>query len=195
MKRRMMRQLLWIFALTRGYRWKMVGYISLDILTLLLGLAFVYESKHAVDIVTGSAAGSLRLIILLIVSSVALGILTGQWSAWISERMKVRMTVALQDTLVDSQMRAVWESTKAMAYGRFTVPLEHGCGGSRPDDCHHFSVSFRDGNPYDSFLASSLDDGFRVGLDDSGHFAVVPFFQDLLPADAQVEQGDEGNGK
>ncbi|MEO5073260.1 ABC transporter ATP-binding protein [Bacteroides ovatus] len=112
MKRRMMRQLLWIFALTRGYRWKMVGYISLDILTLLLGLAFVYESKHAVDIVTGSAAGSLRLIILLIVSSVALGILTGQWSAWISERMKVRMTVALQDTLVDSQMRAVWESTK-----------------------------------------------------------------------------------
>ena len=107
-----MRQLLWIFALTRGYRWKMVGYISLDILTLLLGLAFVYESKHAVDIVTGSAAGSLRLIILLIVSSVALGILTGQWSAWISERMKVRMTVALQDTLVDSQMRAVWESTK-----------------------------------------------------------------------------------
>ena len=84
---------------------------------------------------------------------------------------------------------------KAMAYGRFTVPLEHGCGGSRPDDCHHFSVSFRDGNPYDSFLASSLDDGFRVGLDDSGHFAVVPFFQDLLPADAQVEQGDEGNGK
>ena len=67
----MMRQLLWIFALTRGYRWKMVGYISLDILTLLLGLAFVYESKHAVDIVTGSAAGSLRLIILLIVSSVA----------------------------------------------------------------------------------------------------------------------------
>lgn len=112
MKRRMMRQLLWIFALTRGYRWKMVGYISLDILTLLLGLAFVYESKHAVDIVTGSAAGSLRLTILLIVSSVALGILTGQWSAWISERMKVRMTVALQDTLVDSQMRAVWESTK-----------------------------------------------------------------------------------
>ena len=112
MKRRMMRHLLWIFALTRGYRWKMVGYISLDILTLLLGLAFVYESKHAVDIVTGSAAGSLRLIILLIVSSVALGILTGQWSAWISERMKVRMTVALQDTLVDSQMRAVWESTK-----------------------------------------------------------------------------------
>ncbi|WP_455972771.1 ABC transporter ATP-binding protein [Bacteroides congonensis] len=108
----MMRQLQWIFGLTRGYRWKMAGYIGLDILTLLLGLVFVYESKHAVDIVTGSVAGSLRLSILLIVSSVALGILTGQWSAWISERMKVRMTVSLQDTLVDSQMRAVWESTK-----------------------------------------------------------------------------------
>lgn len=112
MKRRMMRQLQWIFGLTRGYRWKMAGYIGLDILTLLLGLVFVYESKHAVDIVTGSVAGSLRLSILLIVSSVALGILTGQWSAWIRERMKVRMTVSLQDTLVDSQMQAVWEGTK-----------------------------------------------------------------------------------
>lgn len=102
----------WTWKLTAGYRWRILGSMSLDILTLALGLFFVYESKHAVDIVTHATVGSLRLSISLIVSSVALGILTGQWASWMSERISIQMTVSLQDALVDSQMRTVWQHTK-----------------------------------------------------------------------------------
>lgn len=112
MRKQLTQQFRWVFRLIAGYRWKIVGYMSLDILTLVLGLTFVYESKHAVDIVTGSGTGSLGLSIFLIVSSVALGILTGQWASWVSDRIKIRMTISLQDTLVNSQMRIVWEKTK-----------------------------------------------------------------------------------
>lgn len=106
------RQLHWAWKLIDGYRWKIFGYMSFDMLTLALGLFFIYESKHAVDIATGVGIGSLRWSIGLIVSTVALGILTGQCSSWMSERIRIQMTISLQNTLVDSQMRTAWQHTK-----------------------------------------------------------------------------------
>ena len=142
MKRRMMRQLLWIFALTRGYRWKMVGYISLDIPTLLLGLAFVYESKpcggYSHRFGGGLVAADHSADSIIRSPGHIDGAMVG---------LDKRTDESADDGCIAGHVGRFADAGsmgkhKAMAYGRFTVPLEHGCGGSRPDDCHHFSVSF-----------------------------------------------------
>lgn len=123
MIRQFVRQVNWVRRLTDGYRWKIVGCMSLDILTLALGLSFVYESKHAVDIATNMVSGSLRMSISLIVSAVVLGILTGQASSWMGERIKIRMTIQLQDSLLATQMHTVWENTKRWHTGDLLVRM------------------------------------------------------------------------
>lgn len=103
------KQLRWAWQLTRGYRWQTAMNILLGTLSLLFGLSFIYASKSAVDIATGAASGSLRTTAAAIVASVVLGLLTGQWASWLAERVRIRMTIALQQSLVASQMRTLWE--------------------------------------------------------------------------------------
>ncbi|MDR0892644.1 MAG: ABC transporter ATP-binding protein/permease [Mediterranea sp.] len=108
----MKKQLGWIWEMMKGQRWRIALRICLDLLSLALGLFFVYESKHAVDIATGASTGSLHTSVFLLVASVAVSILTGQYASWLSNRVKIRLTITLQDTLTEAQMRTVWRKTK-----------------------------------------------------------------------------------
>ena len=116
-------QLGWIWKLLKGYRLKVGSYMGLEILSLLLGLLFVYWSKRAVDIATGNAVGMLRTTVCLIVGSVALSILVGQWAAWLKEQVRIRLTIRLQDSLVASQMCTMWENTKRWHTGDLLVRM------------------------------------------------------------------------
>jgi ABC-type multidrug transport system fused ATPase/permease subunit len=93
-------------------RLKIGARVALDLLSLALGLYFVYESKHAVDIATKAATGSLAQSVILLVTSVAIGILVGQGASWLSNRTKIQLTISLQDTLIEAQMRTIWRKTK-----------------------------------------------------------------------------------
>lgn len=97
--------------------------MGLEILSLLLGLSFVYWSKRAVDIATGNTPGVLRPVIYYMIASIALGILSGQWAAWLNGRIKIRMMVRLQNSLVFSQMRTMWENTKRWHTGDLLVRM------------------------------------------------------------------------
>lgn len=119
----MIRQIHWIWRLTDGYRWKLAGVLTLDLLAVAMSLLFINESRHAVDIATYTASGSLSASICLIITVVLLGILAGQASSWISERLKIRMTVKLQDSLVGMQMQTVWEQTKRWHTGDLLMRL------------------------------------------------------------------------
>lgn len=116
-------QLGWVWKLLKGYRLRVGAYMGLEIVSLMLGLSFVYWSKRAVDIATDNASGTLRTTIYFMVASIALGILSGQWASWLNERVKIRVTIRLQNSLVFSQMRTIWENTKRWHTGDLLVRI------------------------------------------------------------------------
>lgn len=117
------RQMNWIWGLTDGYRWKIMGSMGLDVLALLFGLLFIYESRRAVDMAAHTLSGSLELSLCLIAGSLLLGILVSQLSSWISERVKIQMTVSLQNSLVAIQMHTIWTHTKKWHTGDLMTRL------------------------------------------------------------------------
>ena len=117
------RQMNWIWGLTDGYRWRIMGSMGLDMLSSLFGLLFIYESRRAVDMATHTLSGSLKLSLCLIAGSLLLGILVGQWASWISEQIKIQMIVRLQNSLVATQMHTVWTHTKKWHTGDLLIRL------------------------------------------------------------------------
>ena len=116
-------RLRWIRKLLKGHYGWLGAYMGLEIWSLLLGLSFVYWSKRAVDIATGNTPGALRPVIYYMIASIALGILSGQWAAWLNGRIKISMMVRLQNSLVFSQMRTMWENTKRWHTGDLLVRM------------------------------------------------------------------------
>lgn len=113
----------WIRKLLKGYLLRIGAYIGLEIVSLMSGLSFVYFSKQAVDIATGNAPGVLRTIIYLMIISIVLGILSGQWASWLNERVKIRVMIRLQNSLVFSQMQTMWENAKRWHTGDLLVRM------------------------------------------------------------------------
>lgn len=120
---RVSEQLSWTWKLLKGYRLSVGAYMGLEIISLMLGLSFVYWSKRAVDIATGNVSGTLRVMIYLMIISIVLGILSGQWASWLNERIKIRMVIRLQNSLVFSQMRTMWENSKRWHTGDLLVRM------------------------------------------------------------------------
>lgn len=120
---RISRQLGWAWTVTEGHRSKMVLYILLGVASVALSLGFVYASKHAVDVATGVASGSLTRTCFWIVATVAAGIVVEQVAAWICEIVRVKMTIRLQNSLIDAQMMAAWETAKRWHTGDLLVRI------------------------------------------------------------------------
>lgn len=112
-------QLGWAWVVTKGYRMRISGYMLLEIAGIALSLMFVYWSKHAVDITMGVSPGQLRITLFYIISSVVLMLSAKLWADWIGEHVCDRLTIQLQNSLMESQMTAVW----GMAHHRHTGDL------------------------------------------------------------------------
>lgn len=125
--RQLQEQVAWAWSQTSDYRFRIFLYILLEVLNLICSLAFVYFSKKAVDEAVKSPTGNFLESLLFMVFSIALGIGFGLISSWISENIKMRMTVKLQSSLMDAQMNAVWKQSKKWHTGDLLVRLNSDC--------------------------------------------------------------------
>lgn len=116
-------QLKWIWKLLEGHRLKIGCCMTLQIVSLVSGLSFIYWTKRAVDIAARDTPGTLQATVCLMLSSVLLGIVSGQYAAYVCERVRIRVTVRLQDLLLVSQMQAVWENTERWHVGDLLVRM------------------------------------------------------------------------
>ncbi|WP_437920468.1 ABC transporter ATP-binding protein [Sphingobacterium sp. LRF_L2] len=117
-------QLRWAWSLTQGYRKQLLGYFLLEVLAILLSLLFVYYSKHAIDQAVHVVPGSLRITLILVVASVLLGIIIRMISSRWNEKTKLKMSLELQEKLLDGQMRAVWKYVKDWHTGDLMVRIQ-----------------------------------------------------------------------
>jgi ABC-type bacteriocin/lantibiotic exporter with double-glycine peptidase domain len=120
-------QINWSWAITKGHRLGIAAYMLLEIVGITLSLMFVYWSKHAVDISMGATQGQLRVTLFYIVGSVCLALVAKLAADWINEYVSVRMTIQLQNSLVESQMLAAWKFTQARHTGDLLVRINKDC--------------------------------------------------------------------
>lgn len=120
-------QVAWAWRQTSDYRIRIFLYILLEVLNLICSLAFVYFSKKAVDEAVKNPTGNFLESLLLMVIFIAFGIGFGLMSSWISENIKMRMTVKLQASLMDAQMNAVWKQSKKWHTGDLLVRMNSDC--------------------------------------------------------------------
>lgn len=124
---RLKNQLTWAWRNTAGFRRQIAMRIFLDILSLAFTLSFVYWSKKGVDIATNAISGSLRITLVYIVLSVLMSLLLGAISSWMSESVKIKMTIRLQNSLLNAQMLTAWKHTQKWHTGDLLVRMNADC--------------------------------------------------------------------
>jgi ATP-binding cassette, subfamily B, bacterial len=117
------KQLEWAWGMTAGFRGKIGLEISLEILSAAFGFAFIFWSKKAVDIAMGAEQGSLRLGLFYIAFFLGLNVLLSVIASWISESVRIQITIRLQNSLEKTQMLSAWTQTKQWHTGDLLVRM------------------------------------------------------------------------
>ena len=117
----------WSWMLTKGFRWRIVLFVVLEVLAVAFSLGFVYWSKQAIDIAMRVTSGSLYLTLTLLVCSIAMSVVAGLAANWINEYIRVKMTIRLQNRLTGRQMMLAWQQEKRWRTGDLLVRIHTDC--------------------------------------------------------------------
>lgn len=117
-------QLRWAWNLTKGYRWNLSAVLFLELIAIVLSLWFVLESKHAVDLAMGLGSGSIKLTLLWVTIAVVGGVGMRLLAARLSEMVRLRMTIDVQQELTEGQMMSSWKFVKDWHTGDLMVRIQ-----------------------------------------------------------------------
>lgn len=110
MLREMLQELAWIYGYSKRYKWQIVFYILLGILSTLMSLGASILSKYIIDAVTGQDSGSIIAIAVFYVSMQLLRIAFQAWSTQVSAAIRIRVDQEIRAEVYDKIMDADWES-------------------------------------------------------------------------------------
>lgn len=121
------RHVQWAWTASKSFRFQILLYILAEILSVALALLFVYESKKAIDIVTGASMGSLEASLIAIIACTVFGIGLSLLSSWINNDMDIKMTIRLQNSLIALQMASGWKVARNWHTGDLMVRIDDDC--------------------------------------------------------------------
>lgn len=113
----------WAWLTTTGFRGRISLLVLLEILSATFVFGFIFWSQKAVDIAVGSTPGSLKLGFIYIVLFLTLSVILGVVTSWISESVRIQMTIQLQNSLEKTQMLSAWVQTKRWHTGDLLVRM------------------------------------------------------------------------
>jgi len=113
----------WLRSLTHGFHGRLWAFFLLEMVAVVASLAFVYWSKHAIDIALSSVDGNLNLTLLWVVLSIVVGLCCSTLSAWINQKTQLSLMVRLQQLLFAGQIRSVWKVFKQWHTGDLLVRI------------------------------------------------------------------------
>lgn len=117
----------WAWRFAKPYRAQLFLYFVLELLSLALGLLFIWWSKRTIDYAVANDTVAMKGALVYAVCSVALGMGISLYAAWLNERTRARMLIHLQDQVVYTQMRATWGLTKNWHTGDIMVRVQTDC--------------------------------------------------------------------
>ena len=107
----------WMYTYAKKYKFQIVFYIFLGVLTTVMGLASSVGSKYLIDAVTGQDTGNIALIALFIVAMGLFSIGINAITTMISARINIKVNNEIQAEVYDKILVADWISMKEFHSG------------------------------------------------------------------------------
>ena len=107
----------WMYTYAKKYKFQIVFYIFLGVLTTVMGLASSVGSKYLIDAVTGQDSGNIALIALFIVAMGLFSIGINAITTMISARINIKVNNEVQAEVYDKILVADWISMKEFHSG------------------------------------------------------------------------------
>ena len=107
----------WMYTYAKKYKFQIVFYIFLGVLTTVMGLASSVGSKYLIDAVTGQDTGNIALIALFIVAMGLFSIGINAITTMISARINIKVNNEIQAEVFDKILVADWISMKEFHSG------------------------------------------------------------------------------
>lgn len=107
----------WMYTYAKKYKFQIVFYIFLGVLTTVMGLASSVGSKYLIDSVTGQDSGNIALIALFIVAMGLFSIGINAITTMISARINIKVNNEIQAEVFDKILVADWISMKEFHSG------------------------------------------------------------------------------
>lgn len=98
----------WIFSYSVRYKWAIVFYTLLGILSTTMGLVSSVASKYLIDIITGYQTDKLFLLILIMVGSTMASLIFGSLINRLSTKLSIKINNDIQADIFDKIMDAQW---------------------------------------------------------------------------------------
>ncbi|MFD2557047.1 ABC transporter ATP-binding protein [Sphingobacterium tabacisoli] len=124
MQRTLIEHMRWMWLLTLGARFRLGLYVTLEVMSIGLGLVFVLWTKKVVDstVLGNTAFFSMNLWIMVfsLLGSVVFRVFAG----WINEQMKLDMLLSTQQKMLDKQLHATWQFLNKWSSGDLQVRIQ-----------------------------------------------------------------------
>ena len=107
----------WMYTYAKKYKFQIVFYICLGIMTTLMGLASSVGSKYLIDAVTGQDKGNIALITVFIIAMGFFSIGINAVTTMISAKINIKVNNEIQAEVYDKILVADWISMKEFHSG------------------------------------------------------------------------------
>ena len=91
-----------------GYRFGILLSCAVGVVSVMLSLAFIYFSKHVIDVATGTAAGGIAPNLAVLAVIIVLQLSAGALDAWVGVRLRVGLGNALRRRVFARLMSSRW---------------------------------------------------------------------------------------
>lgn len=117
----------WIFSYSARYKWAIVFYTLLGILSTSLGLVSSVASKYLIDIITGYKTDKLLMLIIIMAGSTIASLLFGSLINRLSTKLSLRINNDIQadifDKIIDAQWMAINRYSNGDVLNRFNSDI------------------------------------------------------------------------
>ncbi|MFD1771602.1 ABC transporter ATP-binding protein [Sphingobacterium suaedae] len=117
----------WAWRFAKPYRYQLLLYFLLEVVSLTLGLLFIWWSKRTIDFAVTADTPQMKEALIFAVCSVVLGVGIGLYSGWLNERTRTLMLIRLQKDVIRTQMQATWGLVKNWHTGDIMVRVNTDC--------------------------------------------------------------------
>ena len=107
----------WIASYSKRFKWRVVAYTALGIISSSLGLLSAIASKFLLDVVIGHKTDQLWLAALVMAGSALLTLGINNLTSRIRQRLDVDMTCTIRSDVFASVMDAEWQSLNQFSNG------------------------------------------------------------------------------
>ena len=107
----------WIFSYSRKYKWAIVFYIVLGIISTSLGIVSNIASKYLIDIITGYKTDKLALLIGIMVGSTVFSLVFSSLISRLSTKISIYINNDIQADIFDKIVDADWLAINAYNNG------------------------------------------------------------------------------